>query len=396
MANYKLTHTGPEVDAAVTASLAGYTPAGTYASLAALTAAIPAGDTNVYLTTDNGYWNYWNGVTWTAGGPYSGAGASVAIGTTTTGEPGTDVSVTNSGTGKDAVFNFTIPKGAIGPKGDRGEVGPKGDTGPQGARGETGAKGDRGEQGIQGVKGDTGAQGIQGPAGTSFTVKALYATLADLQTAHPVGAAGDAYAIGTSANNTVYIWDVDLSQWKDIGNIQGPQGIQGEQGQQGLKGDQGIQGEQGDTGAKGEKGDTGAAGKTAYESAQTGGYSGTESAFNAALAGVENKADKVSPATSGNLAALDTSGNLTDSGKKASDFANASHTHAVGDLPSQTTITNSASNIPTSSAVVTLTGRSTAVTVADTNYTAYMARGEGLRSTDTTPSYNGQICWKYQ
>lgn len=61
MANYKLTHTGPEVDAAVTASLAGYTPKGTYANLAALSAAIPAGNSNVYLTADNGYWNYWNG-----------------------------------------------------------------------------------------------------------------------------------------------------------------------------------------------------------------------------------------------------------------------------------------------------------------------------------------------
>jgi hypothetical protein len=36
---------------------------------------------------------------------------------------------------------------------------------------------------------------------------------------------------------------------------------------------------------------------------------------------LENKADKVGGATSGNLAGLDSDGNLTDSGKKASDFA---------------------------------------------------------------------------
>lgn len=390
MANFKLTHTGTEVDAAVTASLAGYTPSGTYASLAALSAAIPAGNSNVYLTADNGYWNYWNGVAWTAGASYSGAGASVAIGTTTTGEVGTDASVTNSGTSKDAVFNFTIPRGATGAQGPQGAQGPKGDTGP------TGPTGPQGEQGIQGPIGPTGPQGeqgIQGPAGTSFTVKALYATLTALQTAHPTGNAGDAYAVGTSTSNTVYIWDVDLSQWKDIGNIQGPQGIQGEIGPQGETGPQGVKG---DTGATGAQGDTGPAGKTAYESAQTGGYAGTESAFNAALAGVENKADKVSSAASGNFAALDASGNLADSGKKSADFANASHTHVVGDLPAQTTITNSTSNIPTSSAVVALAGRSTAVTTADTNYTSYMARGEALASTDTTPGQNGQICWKYQ
>lgn len=38
---------------------------------------------------------------------------------------------------------------------------------------------------------------------------------------------------------------------------------------------------------------------------------------------VENKADKVSSATNGHLAGLNASGNLTDSGKKASDFATA-------------------------------------------------------------------------
>ena len=39
------------------------------------------------------------------------------------------------------------------------------------------------------------------------------------------------------------------------------------------------------------------------------------------------KADKVSSPTAGNFAGLDSSGNITDSGKKPGDFANASHTH---------------------------------------------------------------------
>lgn len=39
------------------------------------------------------------------------ASATVNVGTTTTGNPGTSASVTNSGTTKDAVFNFTIPRG---------------------------------------------------------------------------------------------------------------------------------------------------------------------------------------------------------------------------------------------------------------------------------------------
>ena len=41
----------------------------------------------------------------------------------------------------------------------------------------------------------------------------------------------------------------------------------------------------------------------------------------------EGKAEKPSSPTAGHFAGLDSSGNLTDSGKKPGDFANASHTH---------------------------------------------------------------------
>ena len=41
-----------------------------------------------------------------------------------------------------------------------------------------------------------------------------------------------------------------------------------------------------------------------------------------------DKADKAKNATAGHFAGLDSSGNLTDSGKKPGDFANASHAHA--------------------------------------------------------------------
>ena len=52
-----------------------------------------------------------------------------------------------------------------------------------------------------------------------------------------------------------------------------------------------------------------------------GGSSGTASW--GAVPGISDKADKVSNATNGDFAALDANGNLTDSGKKASDFATA-------------------------------------------------------------------------
>lgn len=51
---------------------------------------------------------------------------------------------------------------------------------------------------------------------------------------------------------------------------------------------------------------------------------------------VGKKADKVTSATTGNFAGLNAEGNLTDSGKKAADFAAASHNHAAGDITSGT------------------------------------------------------------
>lgn len=39
--------------------------------------------------------------------------------------------------------------------------------------------------------------------------------------------------------------------------------------------------------------------------------------------------------------------------------------------------------------------RTTNVNASDTKYTTYMARGEALFSTETTPSVNGCIAWQY-
>jgi hypothetical protein len=65
----------------------------------------------------------------------TGAAATVQVGNTNTGAPGTNAQVTNAGNEHFAVFNFTIPRG------DKGE---KGATGAQGAKGDKGDKGDAG------------------------------------------------------------------------------------------------------------------------------------------------------------------------------------------------------------------------------------------------------------
>ena len=122
--------------------------------------------------------------------------------------------------------------------------------------------------GNKGDKGNTGDTGPKGDPGNSYVVKGLYATLAALQAAHPTGSEGDAWFVGTPDSNVVYQWDVDKAAWVNAGALKGP------------KGD------------KGDKGDTGEAGKSAYEAAQDGGYTGTETAFNALLAQVGSKVDK--------------------------------------------------------------------------------------------------------
>ena len=71
-----------------------------------------------------------------AQGP-AGAAATIAVGTVTTGEAGTNASVTNSGTSSAAVFNFTIPRGAKGDKGDKGDTGGQGPAGAAGANGKS-------------------------------------------------------------------------------------------------------------------------------------------------------------------------------------------------------------------------------------------------------------------
>ena len=64
-----------------------------------------------------------------------GMAATVAVGTVTTGEPGTNAAVANAGTSAAAVLNFTIPRG------EKGATGATGATGEKGADGYTPVKG---------------------------------------------------------------------------------------------------------------------------------------------------------------------------------------------------------------------------------------------------------------
>ena len=97
-------------------------------------------------------------------------------------------------------FDFGLPVGPEGPAGPQGPQGIAGPTGPEGPIGPA------------------GPQGIQGETGAGLEILDRYATLADLQAAHPTGNPGDAYMVG----DHLYIWSVSTSAWIDAGTLSSP------------------------------------------------------------------------------------------------------------------------------------------------------------------------------
>ena len=188
----------------------------------------------------------------------------------------------------------TGPQGPTGAQGPQGLQGPRGDVGPTGAQGPTGATGPQGPQGVQGPIGPQGPQGIQGPIGptgetgpqgpvgatgptgpqgpqgekgepgkdgASFSILGRYDDLEALEAAHPAGAKGDAWAVGSVEENEIFVWSDE--GWESIGSMQGPpgeQGPMGPQGPQGATGEMGPQGPAGPVGPQGEQGPQGEVG----------------------------------------------------------------------------------------------------------------------------------------
>ena len=128
----------------------------------------------------------------------------------------------------------------------------------------------------------------------------------------------------------------------DCGVARGPQGIQGEtgpQGEQGLQGIQGIQGETGPQGATGPKGETGPQGPVGPAPEVTVSRAGKVTTVT-----IGDKSFTINDGADGSGAGdmlkvtYDTDGNgIVDDSEKleghaASYFAQASHTHTIGDV----------------------------------------------------------------
>lgn len=175
--------------------------------------------------------------------------------------------------------------------------GPIGPQGPQGVQGPQGMQGPTGETGATGATGPKGAPGEKGADGAAATITVGTVT------------SGAAASVTNSGTTSAAVFDFvlpkgDKGEKGDTGAT-GPQGETGATGPAGAtgatgpQGEQGIQGVQGPVGPQGEQGPAGVAGadgKSAYQTAVEGGYSGTETAFNAALADVPGHiASKANP-----------------------------------------------------------------------------------------------------
>lgn len=117
----------------------------------------------------------------------AGSAATVTVGSVTTGEAGTEATVTNSGTESAAILDFVIPKGAAGTNGTDGAPGADGAKGDPGAvftpavspEGElswtnNGSLDNPDPVNIKGPKGDAGEAGTPGATGAAgASIKAI-------------------------------------------------------------------------------------------------------------------------------------------------------------------------------------------------------------------------------
>lgn len=164
-----------------------------------------------------------------------GDAATITIGTVTTGSAGTKATVTNVGTQYDAKLNFTIPQGIKGDKGDKGDQGIKGIDGinPTIRLGTV----TTGEEGSNVVITNTGTNrdmvlNFTIPRGDTGYGINIIGSLTSTNLLPGIGNPGDAYLI----HGELWVWSSIDKNWINIGNIKGEKGDTGEKGDRGATG----------------------------------------------------------------------------------------------------------------------------------------------------------------
>lgn len=183
-----------------------------------------------------------------------GQAATITVGNVTASSPGSQPSITNSGSATSAVLNFVLPQGNTGPAGQTGAPGSsisiKGSVPTSASLPVTGntvgdiwIAQDSGNgyewQGaswlnIGQFRGVPGPPGPVGPAGPSINIKGEVATSASLPTT------GNAVNDGWIAQDTGDLWLWNGTTWINAGKITGPQGPAGATGPVGPQGANGA------------------------------------------------------------------------------------------------------------------------------------------------------------
>ncbi len=172
-----------------------------------------------------------------------GTAATIAVGKVTTGAAGSQAAVSNSGTANAAVFDFTIPTGAAGADGYTpvkgkdyfdGEDG-KAATIQIGSVQTSAAGGD-----AQVTNGGTenaavfnfviprGEQGPKGETGKGLDIRGTYSTYEMLKEFVTSAEQGWMYNVGMEPPYTIYMWEDSISDFLPQGQLQGAQGEPGE------------------------------------------------------------------------------------------------------------------------------------------------------------------------
>lgn len=75
---------------------------------------------------------------------------------------------------------------------------------------------------VRGEEGPIGPEGPEGPQGKGLEILGVYATLSDLQQAHPTGTPGDIYLVGANNSYIMYVWNADINNWVSGGVLTSP------------------------------------------------------------------------------------------------------------------------------------------------------------------------------
>jgi len=208
---------------------------------------------------------------------------------------------------------------------------------------------------------------LHGVDGRSFVLQGRYDTLSQRCQAHPVGKAGEAWAVGSEEQNQIYFWSEQGQAWQSIGSLRGPEGPAGQTPRIGENGNWWV-------GTK----DTGIAAQVSSVGWEA--VTGKPAFFSGSYSDLTDKPSLFS-------------GSYNDLNDVPTEFPPAAHSAAK-----VTSGTFEAARIPTLAASKISEGTLAGQVAANANGQApgtSLVRNTKLVAEEETPTVNGEIFWVY-